>query len=110
VVLSACGTALGPAVVGEGVFGLRMAFTAAGAGTVISSLWPVDDQLTLEYMRALYDARFPGGRDAPEAMRDAARAILRRFRAAGLTAGTGLWGAFLAVGPPDAGPAPRASR
>src|SRR5262249_7061806 len=41
VVLSACQTAAGRAVAGEGLMGLARAFTYAGARRVVASLWPV---------------------------------------------------------------------
>jgi CHAT domain-containing protein len=43
VILSACGTASGEQVRGEGVLGLGRAFLQAGARTVIGSLWPLRD-------------------------------------------------------------------
>jgi len=43
VVLSGCSTGRGRLVEGEGVEGLRRAFLAAGARTLVVSLWAVDD-------------------------------------------------------------------
>lgn len=54
VVLSACDTALGQNVAGEGLLGLTHAFFAAGSQRVLGTLWPVDDQATSEWMRQFY--------------------------------------------------------
>ncbi|MGB7136816.1 MAG: CHAT domain-containing protein, partial [Acidobacteriaceae bacterium] len=56
VVLSACDTALGQNVPGEGLLGLTHAFFAAGSQRVLGTLWPVDDQATSEWMRQFYRA------------------------------------------------------
>lgn len=56
VVLSACETALGREVRGEGLVGLTRGFFHAGARRVVVSLWPVQDQPTAELMRRFYQA------------------------------------------------------
>jgi CHAT domain-containing protein/predicted negative regulator of RcsB-dependent stress response len=56
VVLSACNSALGKEVKGEGVFGLSRGFMYAGASSVVASLWKVDDHATAELMKRFYAA------------------------------------------------------
>lgn len=56
VVLSACDTALGEQVLGEGLRGLTQAFFAAGSQRVLGTLWEVDDQATSEWMGHFYRA------------------------------------------------------
>jgi CHAT domain-containing protein/Flp pilus assembly protein TadD len=54
VVLSACQTALGKEVRGEGLMGLTRGFMYAGASSVVASLWKVDDEATAELMKQFY--------------------------------------------------------
>jgi CHAT domain-containing protein len=54
VVLSACQTALGKEVRGEGLIGLTRGFMYAGAPRVIASLWRVDDRATAKLMSSFY--------------------------------------------------------
>ena len=52
--LSACQTALGQDVKGEGLVGLTRAFIYAGAPRVVASLWQVNDLATAELMKKFY--------------------------------------------------------
>jgi CHAT domain-containing protein/Tfp pilus assembly protein PilF len=76
VTLSACDTALGKELAGEGIVGLTRAFQFAGARTVLASLWAVDDQSTAELM-----VRFYGGLERglakDEALRQAQLELIR---------------------------------
>lgn len=53
VVLSACDTGRGK-ITGDGVVGLSRSFVAAGAPSVVVSLWAVDDRSTATLMSAFY--------------------------------------------------------
>jgi CHAT domain-containing protein/tetratricopeptide (TPR) repeat protein len=53
VVLSACDTGRGT-ITGDGVLGLARSWMAAGASSVVVSLWAVNDQSTSELMQAFY--------------------------------------------------------
>lgn len=54
VVLSACDTGRGSVQAGQGVYGLRRSFLAAGAEAVVMSLWPVSDSGTQTPMKQYY--------------------------------------------------------
>ncbi|MBS1825045.1 MAG: CHAT domain-containing protein [Acidobacteria bacterium] len=80
VVLSACDTAVGRRLEGEGPLGISRAFLAAGASGVVATLWAVDDAATAELMAAFYHGLLkrkltPGAalRQAQDAVRVQAR-------------------------------------
>ncbi len=98
VVLSGCDTGLGEVRASEGVFGLRRAFQTAGAGTVIMSLWPVEDAAALQWIRALYNSRLKRGLSTAESLREAGRSVLARRRADGLNTHPYFWAAFVGAG------------
>lgn len=77
VVLSACRTALGKELRGEGLVGLTRGFFQAGARSVVVSLWEVEDRATAELMRRFYRGMLQGGRPPAAALR-AAQDSLRR--------------------------------
>ena len=54
VVLSCCHSAQGT-ITPEGVVGIGRAFLGAGARSVLVSLWGVDDEATMEFMKSFYE-------------------------------------------------------
>jgi CHAT domain-containing protein len=75
VVLSACDTALGQDVRGEGMIGLTRAFQYAGARTVVASLWAVPDRSTAALMRRFHTS-LSEGESTDQALRHAQIALL----------------------------------
>lgn len=55
VVLSACRTAVGKEVKGEGIVGLTRGLIYAGAARVVMSLWSVEDEVTAKLMGRFYE-------------------------------------------------------
>ena len=71
VVLSACKTAMGKEVKGEGLIGLTRGFMYAGAQRVIASLWEVDDVATAELMKRFYKGLLQDDMRPADALRQA---------------------------------------
>ena len=90
VVLSACDTALGKSVAGEGLIGLQYIVLARGARSVVSSLWPSIDQVTADVMVKFYWTLLHQHSTVISAWSAANRAML-----AGPYADPGAWGAFM---------------
>lgn len=99
VVLSACETALGSARSGEGLMSMRRAFSVAGAKTVVSSLWKVDDRATAQLMKDFYSNLWEQKMGKAEALHQARINMLRRNRIEnGGKALPDTWGAFVLSG------------
>jgi CHAT domain-containing protein len=69
--LSACETASGKPVAGEGLMGLTRSFLYAGAHMVLAALWQVDDQATAQFMGYFYRSLLQEGQPAAVAVRAA---------------------------------------
>lgn len=80
VVLSACQTALGKDVQGEGLVSLTRAFMYAGSPRVIASLWRVDDLATAELMKRFYRGVLLDGLGPAAALRAAQLEMSRDSR------------------------------
>ncbi|HEX6865505.1 MAG TPA: CHAT domain-containing protein, partial [Thermoanaerobaculia bacterium] len=76
VVLSACESALGRELSGEGLVGLTRAFQYAGARSVVASLWSVADQVTAELM-ARFHRHLAAGLPKDQALRAAQIGLIR---------------------------------
>ncbi len=79
-VLSACQTALGKEIRGEGIVGLAHGFMAAGSKSVVASLWKVDDAATAALMADFYRAMFDEGMPPAAALRSAKLKMMRDKR------------------------------
>jgi CHAT domain-containing protein len=94
VVLSACETALGKEISGEGLVGLTRGFMYAGAPRVMASLWRVDDVATSELMASFYEGLLRKRLPASEALRQAQVDMWKRKQ----WAGANYWAAFVLQG------------
>lgn len=99
VVLSACETATGKLRRGEGIVSLARAFSFAGAKSLVTSLWKVDDAATKDVVVDFYrNLRQGGAKDA--ALRQAKLDFLKNNRAAegGAKLHPFFWAGLVAVG------------
>jgi CHAT domain-containing protein len=95
VVLSACETALGKRVKGEGLVGLTRGFMYAGAPRVLASLWKVDEVATADLMKLFYE-----GMLGPRKLRPAAalREAQKQMYAENPQASPFYWAGFILQG------------
>jgi CHAT domain-containing protein/tetratricopeptide (TPR) repeat protein len=93
-VLSACETALGRDIRGEGLVGLTQGFMYAGARSVVASLWQVPDRAAAELMTRFYRHLLQGDQLPSAALRRAQSdlAAERRF------ADPYFWSGFVLIG------------
>jgi CHAT domain-containing protein len=94
VVLSACQTALGKDIRGEGLIGLSRGFLYAGSKQIVASLWKVDDSATAEFMRLFYRNHLEKNMPAAAALRQAKLEMKKipRYKS------PFYWGAFTLLG------------
>jgi CHAT domain-containing protein/Tfp pilus assembly protein PilF len=90
VTLSACDTALGKEMGGEGLVGLTRAFQYAGARSVLASLWGVADYSTANFMERFY-GYLHDGKTKDEALR---AAQIDQIRKKGGSSHPFFWAAF----------------
>jgi len=92
--VSACDTARGKLIRGEGVEAFSRAFLAAGSAATITSLWRAPDQSTADFMKQLY-YYLARGQSKSEALRSAK---LRFIHSRSTLAGPRYWAAFVLNG------------
>jgi CHAT domain-containing protein/predicted negative regulator of RcsB-dependent stress response len=78
VVLSACDTALGKEIKGEGLMSMVRGFMYSGSPRVLASLWKVDDEATAELMKEFYKQLFENKLTPAAALRQAQITQLQR--------------------------------
>ena len=100
VVLSACETGVGEVKTGEGVFGLRRAFTQAGAKSLVMSMWSVPDKETRELMIQFYRNILSGKMNRCQGLRQAALKQMQIVKERYGYANPFYWGAFVFMGEP----------
>jgi CHAT domain-containing protein len=82
--LSACDTAQGTPIAGEGIAGLVQALFMAGSRRVLSTLWPVFDRATATFMHEFYSAWLETPNNSPKTTPSAAlREVKLRWLAKG---------------------------
>jgi CHAT domain-containing protein len=94
VVLSACDTALGKNIKGEGIVGLTRGFMYAGAPRVVATLWRVDDDATSEFMKWFYTGILQKHESPAASLREAQMRIRKQAR----WRSPYYWGAFVIEG------------
>ncbi len=92
VVLSACDTGQGELSVGQGVYGLRRAFLVAGAETLVTSLWQVNDAATGKLMTLYYQKLLKEKRGRLQAMQEAMQEMRKKYKH------PYYWAPFLVIG------------
>jgi CHAT domain-containing protein len=97
VVLSACETAAGLNLAGEGLLSLSRAFLYAGASSVISTLWKTEDKATAFLMSKFYE-HMQQGLSKEEALRQAKCDLMDSDEVSPVLKSPNYWSNFVLVG------------
>jgi len=90
VTLSGCETGLGHLTNGDELIGLTRAFLDAGAGAVLASYWPVEDEATAFFMKSFYiNMRRSGLAEALQIAQNETRILYQKSPA---------WASFFLIG------------
>ena len=93
VVLSCCHSSQGE-VKAEGVVGIARAFLAAGARSVLASLWKIDDAATLKFMEIFYQQLVQAKQSASNSLNQA----MKQMRQSEKFNDVELWAPFVLIG------------
>jgi CHAT domain-containing protein len=85
---------------GEGVFGLRRAFTQAGTKSLVMSMWQVPDKETKELMVEFYKNIISGRMNRCQALRQGALKEMKVVKERYGHTNPYYWGAFVFMGEP----------
>lgn len=96
VVLSACETGMGELQKGEGIISLARGFSYAGAKSIITSLWEVNDKATSEIMTDFYK-NLQSGDSKDNALQKAKNTYIKK-QIENASAHPFFWASFVAVG------------
>lgn len=94
IVVSACDTATGPVLTGEGVMGLPFGLLVAGNVNTLLTLWPVEDRATAHFVTRLF-GRLADGATPARALAETRREMMREPR----WAHPRFWAPFVLIGP-----------
>ena len=97
VTLSACNTALGVYKEGEGVMSLSRAFAYAGCESIVTSLWPSQDQTTADIMGYFYQ-NLADGMEKDKALQQAKLKFLETSD--NIKSDPFYWAGFVLIGDP----------
>ena len=92
VVLSCCHSARGE-IKAEGVVGIARAFLGAGARSVLVSLWAIDDEATMKFMKIFYQHLFKG-----ESASAALNQAMKSMRESDEFSAVNYWAPFVLIG------------
>ena len=93
VVLSCCHSGKGKIFKGEGVVGIARAFLAAGARSVLVTLWAIDDEATMVFMKRFYQ-HLKEGKTASSAVQQS----MKSLRESDLYSEMKYWAPFQLIG------------
>lgn len=102
VVLSACETGIGEYQRGEGILSLARGFLFAGASSIVTTLWSIDDRASSQIVEGFYQ-NLKEGQKKDEALRNAKLHYLKKYKGSNRSHPL-FWAAFVPVGKMEAVP------